>query len=233
MVKAMKQRQRPHDKGRENERKLGALIREARQIAGGLTLEELAAKVPGYDAANLSRFERGKQSMPTDKLEVVLDALGIDPTDLFARIMGPGVSDVRVYPLRRVPLISWVQAGLWSTASDPYEPGDAHEWVDVYAPVSDHTFALSVRGDSMTNPTGNPTFPEGTIIIVDPAVDAQTGHYVVAKLEGDEEVTFKRLYREGSRVWLVALNPKYDPLPVDRPMKICGVVVAKAYEPLL
>lgn len=54
------------------------------------------------------------------------------------------------------------------------EPGvrkeDAEEWVYTTALVSEMAFALRVRGDSMTNPLGSPSIPEGSIVIVEPDI---------------------------------------------------------------
>jgi SOS-response transcriptional repressor LexA len=119
-------------------------------------------------------------------------------------------------PLGRVPLISWVQAGNKSLAID--QRGD--EWEEVSVPVSRHTFALRVRGDSMS-----PEFPEGTILIVDPAVEAKNGDYVVVIFDNTSEATFKRLVVDGPLKLLKALNPTYPTISVTDDARLCGVVV--------
>ena len=62
----------------------------------------------------------------------------------------PEPSNVSAAPerLRRVPLISWVQAGDWSHAADLLQPGEGLEWIDTSVSVQAHTFALRVEGDS-------------------------------------------------------------------------------------
>ena len=50
-----------------------------------------------------------------------------------------------------------------------------------------------VRGTSMA-----PEFRDGDKIIVDPDLTPQPGDYVVAKLDGEEEATFKKLRPRGT-----------------------------------
>lgn len=123
-----------------------------------------------------------------------------------------------------VPLISWVQAGKPRSVSDPYQPGSAEEWEDVMVPVSKTAFALRVRGDSMVAPDGS-GFPEGTIIIVDPALTAKSGDYVVVRFQDSDEATFKRLIVDGPLKLLKALNPSYPAIPVTEDARLSGVVV--------
>jgi SOS-response transcriptional repressor LexA len=91
--------------------------------------------------------------------------------------------------------------------------------------VGPHAYALRVVGDSMTNPHGSPSFPEGTVIILDPEREAAPGKYVVVRQKGDSEVTFKQLVRDGGRFYLKPLNPRYPILEMNEDAVICGVLV--------
>lgn len=126
---------------------------------------------------------------------------------------------------REVPLISWVQAGAWDNLVDNFQPGDAERWIATYAKVSKHAFALRVVGDSMTNPSGAPSFPEGTIIIVDPERAAQPGKFVVVRQNLDSESTFKQLVRDAGKHYLKPLNPRYPLLEMLPDAVIAGVLV--------
>lgn len=107
-----------------------------------------------------------------------------------------------------IPLISWVQAGLWSEAIDLYSPGDFESIHPTTVPHGKHTFALRVDGDSMTAPAGAPghSFPHGMIIYIDPNQEALPGDYVVARHNGHGHVTFKRYTTEEGRPILKPLN---------------------------
>lgn len=125
----------------------------------------------------------------------------------------------------RVPLISWIQAGEWNEASDPLHPGEAERWMACLSPHSPQTYALRVRGDSMTSAHGR-SYPEGCIIFVDPERKSPTnGDRIVAKLVGTDEVTFKVYKEEDGRRWLHPLNPSH--LPIRDEFKVLGSVIGK------
>lgn len=64
----------------------------------------------------------------------------------------------------------------------------------------------------MTAPSGvHPSFPEGYIIHVDPDQSAKHNDYVIAKVVGDDAVTFKQ-YKEDEKPYLFPLNPDYKPI---------------------
>ncbi|WAL81338.1 LexA family transcriptional regulator [Pandoraea sp. XJJ-1] len=127
---------------------------------------------------------------------------------------------------RRVPVISYVQAGAMAEAVDAYPIGGALRHVYATVECSDCTFALEVEGESML-----PDFKEGDVIFVDPLVQPKPGQFVVAK-NCEEKATFKK-YRprgvdeNGNDVFeLVPLNPDFATIYSDRqPMHIVGTVV--------
>lgn len=124
---------------------------------------------------------------------------------------------------RVVPLISWIRAGSWGEASDPYSPGEADAWVATMKPTSARAYALRVRGTSMTAPHGK-SYPEGSLIIVEPERRSPVnGERIIAKLEGSAEVTFKVFKEEDGRRWLLPLNPQHE--PIREPFKVLGTVI--------
>jgi SOS-response transcriptional repressor LexA len=81
-------------------------------------------------------------------------------------------------------------------------------------------FALRVIGDSMA-----PEFHDGHIIIVDPAMPAQSGAYVVVDYQG--ETTFRQYVVENGRKFLRTLDGATDVELVEA-YQIRGVVVQRA-----
>lgn len=123
-----------------------------------------------------------------------------------------------------VPVISWVQAGTWNEAMD-CERQDDLNYLPCISNHSECSFALRVRGDSMTAPYGK-TYPEGCIIFVDPEIRMpSSGDRIIAKVNGEPEVTFKVFMKEGEKIWLKPLNSQH-PIITDE-FKVLGKVVGK------
>lgn len=124
----------------------------------------------------------------------------------------------------RYPVISWVAAGAWAEAVEPFPPG----FSDRYE-ISDYNskgvaFWLEVKGDSMTSPVGT-SITEGMLILVDTEAEAISGKLVVAKLSDSNEATFKKLVEDGGRRFLKPLNPAYPVEMCAENCRIVGVVV--------
>ena len=124
-----------------------------------------------------------------------------------------------------VPLVSWVQAGQWNDVVDVYRPGEGEKPVYTTRKVGPRAYALRVVGDSMENPNGRPTYPQGSIIIVDPDRDPIHGNAVIVRLDDSKQGTFKQLVVEGGVRYLKPLNPRYPIMKLDRKATLCGVVV--------
>lgn len=127
----------------------------------------------------------------------------------------------------KVPLVSWVQAGNWCEAVTPLHVTESDRWMDCPVSHSSQTFALRVRGDSMTAPSGaTRSYPEGCYIFVDPERrDPINGDRVVACLLDAHEVTFKVYKNEDGRQWLQPLNPSHE--PIREPFRVLGTVLGK------
>jgi len=127
---------------------------------------------------------------------------------------------------RKIPLISYVQAGALASKS-PIEAFDgSFEYVMTDMDWSEYSFALKIIGDSM-----EPDFKAGDVIIVDPEIEPTPGEFVVAA-NGDHEATFKK-YRptvasvNGHQHFeLVPLNDDYPILKsIDKDIHIIGTMV--------
>lgn len=127
-------------------------------------------------------------------------------------------------PKGSYPVISWVSAGEWMEAVEPYHRKAVERWYDTTVDCSEDSFWLEVKGDSMTSP-GGLSIPEGAAILVDPEIEPRNGKLVVAKLEQDNEATFKKLVIDAGRRFLKPLNPQYPMVEINGNCKIIGVVV--------
>lgn len=84
------------------------------------------------------------------------------------------------------------------------------------------TFYARVDGDSMT---GAGIF-DGDIVIIDKALEAQSGDYVAAYIDGEFTLKKFRLDESGRFAWLIPANSKYKPIKVteENDFTVWGVV---------
>lgn len=198
---------------------IGERIKSLRE-AKGLSQAQLA-KLCGWAApSRLGNYELGTRKVSADDALVLGAALGVSP----AKIMFGEDSDA-VFRQYEYPLFSSVQAGPFSEVGS-YTASDAKAWVETTRKASANAFWLEVKGHSMTAPQGvRPSFPEGMLILVDPAEDVEPGDFCVASINGDSEVTFKKYDRDAGVSYLVPLNPAYRVLDCDHTCRIIGKVV--------
>lgn len=217
---------------REN---LGLLIKEAGSQAA---LSEIIGKAP----AQISQWLNASVNSKTGKPRVMSNAIAreielktgkpsgwMDAPANKDDLKTPGGSNAEfVMPsgVRRVPVISYVQAGMWTEIVNSFQPGDANEWLVTSDTHSPNTFVLVVRGNSM-----EPDFKDGDLVVIDPSVRPRPGSFVVAK-NGREEATFKK-YRPrsvdvlGNDIFeLIPLNEDYPTMRSnEQAIEIIGTMV--------
>lgn len=134
----------------------------------------------------------------------------------------------------KVPLISWVNAGPFCNVEDPYAVGDAEEWLNCPVPHGPRTYALLVRGESMTAPPGmSPSYPDGYIIFIDPDQAYQHKDCCVVRKVDSDEATFKQILIEADGLYIKPLNPNW-PTGIEKlndNVQYCGKAILGMYIP--
>ncbi len=192
------------------------LIREGRKRLG--LSEQQFADAIGVSRGAVQQWEKPGGTAPKRSNQPrVAELLGVSLAELVSggTNISPGF-DMRA----EVPLVSEVEAGNY-TVIDNFKPNGRFEAVPVTVPVKQHTYALRVHGDSMVSETGD-SFPDGSLIIVEPEMAAVPGDYVIA-LNGSNETTFKQLIRDGGDLYLKPLNTRY-PIKLLGSATVIGVV---------
>lgn len=195
----------------------------------GITQEGLAERV-GLSQVAVHKILKGGKTRKILKLAAALECSpewlenGTPPQ----HVIDHGGNTNNVYVLGRanstMPLIGWVQAGAWCESPDQFAPGDAEKWLPRPPNAGPRSYALRVQNDSMTSPyPGQRTYPEGTIIYVDPDKPVHNGARVVARAGG--EYTFKSYVEDTGRKYLRPLNPAYPTIDITEDVHICGVVI--------
>jgi SOS-response transcriptional repressor LexA len=105
-----------------------------------------------------------------------------------------------------VRLLSSVKAGGF-VSIDNFGPHTQLETVPVTVDVKKHTFALRVHGESMRG-RGADSFPPGTIVVVEPAMKAKSGDFVIV-LNRSQRATFKQLVLIDGVSHLKPLNNRF------------------------
>jgi len=209
---------------------LGRALREAMAAHPELKTQAALARKAGLSQSTISRMRRGEVDPQSDNLRRVADALGIPVSRLLSPTavddLASSTSSVasQAKALRRVPIVSLVQAGGFGETVDPYPPGDGSGWLWCPVNCGPRTFALKVHGESM-----EPRYHDGDTIFVDPDVSEVHGSDVVVRLENEQEATFKRLVIDGSRRYLKPLNTRYPIIELTTDAKMVGVVIAGSY----
>jgi SOS-response transcriptional repressor LexA len=114
------------------------------------------------------------------------------------------------------PLFESVRAGLPFTP-ETHPTSQIH--LDTYLikhPTS--TYFVKVKGDSMEDAG----IREWDIVLLDRSLSPKNGDIVIASL--DWEVTLKYFEKKWEKLRLIPANPKYEPIVVDWPCEILGVV---------
>lgn len=192
------------------------LIREGRQRLG--LSEQQFAQAIGVTRGAVQQWEKPGGTAPKRSNQPrVAELLGVSVAELVS-----GGSNVgRTIAVRgEVPLVSEVEAGNY-TVIDNYKLTPHYDTVPVSVPVKRHTYALRVHGDSMASTNGD-SFPDGSIVVVEPELTAQAGDYVIA-LNAENQTTFKQLVRDGGEYFLKPLNPRYPIRPLGS-ARIIGVI---------
>lgn len=185
------------------------------------------SKISGVSQSYIFKILNDQIKKPSlDTLEKLASALDSTVAQLNHSLQLPKEADP-VVGLRKVPLISWVQAGLPTPVASL---DDMDKWYICPVRISKNGFALKVRGESM-----EPMFFEGDIVFIDPDVPAESGRIVAAVDDGaaDPEATLKKLVKDGPDYYLKALNPDWPGpkfQPFTQSMRIAGVAVGKYVE---
>lgn len=209
----------------------------------GISQREFVKKYNLGTPANLGQYLNGRRPLNVSLAARLAQILGVSISDFSPRLakeaaeLGISVSNVSPAPgasMKKIPVLSYVQAGLLSSHGQIPDPATCVDDCDfIYADNETPCgcFAMVIVGRSM-----EPVFIEGDTIIVDPAATPQAGEFVVASRvspqTGDIEGTFKK-YRprgfdeHGREVF--ELTPLNDDFPtinsIIEKVSIVGVMI--------
>ena len=209
--------------------------RDAMRAVGEKVTQEDVSEACGWSTQGaFSAYLNARTPLNLDALIKLSNYFGISPSEISPELaagiesvsgitdkMDNNVEAANIEGLKRVPILTYVQAGKWREAIQM--PTDDYVFVSI--DVSPYTFGARIIGDSMM-----PEFKEGDLIIIDTQIDPQPTDLVLA--ESHEGITFKKyrsrgINEDGVEVFdLVPLNPDFPTIRSDRSkVEIIGTVV--------
>lgn len=204
------------------------------QLARSQLAKKLSRKISQEDLANLcgwpgqsriSHYENDRRIPKGEDLMLMSKALLVQPEwILFGTDKNQNennfASSHRNFSC--VPLLNWMQIELW-----PKNPAEISQYIPTVTQAGPESFALIVNGDRMRS-TGieSPSFPEGSMIIIDPNKPAKHRSFIVYKDLHLGIIDFKQLIIERNVQYLKILNSNYPEQIACAPsnLKIFGSV---------
>ncbi|MDV5225358.1 S24 family peptidase [Providencia rettgeri] len=217
----------------EDANRLKALY-ESKKRSLGITQQQIADMLD-ISQGGVGHYLNGRNPLNVQIASVFSNVLQVpigdfSPTlakeaEMITNALSPNVSNPRPYrPAPKYPVISWVQAGAWNEACEPYTLNQIDEWYESEVHVQGAAFWLRVEGDSMTASSGQ-SVPDGSLVLVDTGREPINNSLVIAKLTDYNEATFKKLVIDGGQKFLKGLNPAWPITPINGNCKIIGVAV--------
>ncbi|MCO8056074.1 LexA family protein [Acinetobacter towneri] len=190
--------------------------------------QQQVADAIGVSKTSVIYWEKDENLPKHDSLMALASTLGVTSDYLLNGKNASIDNNVGVpFPLtgRLVPVISWVQAGSWTTVESVPAGTQFEEWLPPNPKCGKNGYGLTVVGESML-----PDFRPSDKIYVNPDFqtnDLKTGDLVIVSCEGDLEATFKKLIVESGNMYLQPLNPDWPEktIPLVDGCKLVGKVV--------
>lgn len=129
-----------------------------------------------------------------------------------------------------IPLLASAHVQDWMQNSAALKYRFDFQQIAVATSFSPTAFALHVLNDSMETTHGGPSFPQNSIVIVDPEYVMKEGSFIVVSLDHSQELILRQVMHEGNQRYLKALNLRYPPISMKDPYTIYGVVRAVIHQ---
>lgn len=196
-----------------------ALIKKLR-IEKKMSVEELAKKV-GVAKSTQSRYENGQRDFPINDIGKYAEALGTTVQYLL------GIENLETVPnndLVQIPILGEIACGEPIFIRENYE-GYIYEPVESLPPGE--LYYVRAKGDSM-----EPTIPNGSKVLIRKQSDVDSNDIAAVLVNGDTEVTLKRVKKQNDAVILMPDNPNYSPIIINEhnPAKIIGKAIRYTFD---
>ena len=196
--------------------KLGENISKFRKERG-ITQQELADKTGYKSKAGISDIERGKNTVPIDKLEVIAKVLKVKVSQLIdettEKSKQKAQSNITHFTndLISLPLFSSISAGYGAIIDNCFIDNEEIEYIPmIQFPNWQHCFAVRVKGDSMC-----PKICDGDIVVINTQFSIENNQ-IGAFMIDDEAFLKRKKISNDNTLLLVSNNDNYAPIVVTK-----------------
>ncbi|ENV56501.1 hypothetical protein F951_02199 [Acinetobacter soli CIP 110264] len=206
---------------------LGTRLKELRKNKK-ITQQQIADAI-GVSKTSVIYWEKGDNLPKHDSLMALAQVLNVSSAYLLNGEENDKSDSNVSMPFqisgRLIPVISWVQAGTWTSVEAVPAGTQFDKWLPPNPKCGKHGYGLEVSGESML-----PDFRPGDKIYVNPdfqVSDLKTGDLVIVSSESGKAATFKKLIVETDNMYLQPLNPEWSEkaIALEDGCKLVGKVV--------
>ncbi|MGX7199192.1 LexA family protein [Enterococcus nangangensis] len=170
----------------------------------------------GFAEATVRSWFNGDKYPRIDKLQALADYFNVSRS----RITEERTDNLqRVTSLTKIPILGEIACGEPITAEENVE-GYMEEITELLP--TGNLFYLKAKGDSMA-----PTIPNGSYVMIRQQPEVEDGEIAAVLVNGDTEITLKRIKHQGNIVMLMPDNTEFNPYIItpDNPARIVGKAV--------
>lgn len=187
----------------------------------GLEQIDLAHQLGRKSASSISEWESGKYTPKLKILSEIAQIFKVDIDDMMNVDLSVAPTNIiKIKETTSVPLIGTIACGDPIFAEENI--GDYIAFPSELLPSSGRMFFLKAQGNSMS-----PTIQDQSLVLIRKQSDVENGEIAAVLLNGNTEVTLKRIRKLNNSVLLEAINSDYEPLIVNEsnPAMIVGKAI--------
>jgi len=183
-----------------------------------LTMKELG-EIIGVAESTISMYETGNREPDLNTLSQIADYFNVTVDYLLGRDLPANTRQGRGI---KIPVYGEIAAGIPIEAIEDII--DFEEITPELAASGDF-LALSIKGDSMA-----PRIQNGDVVIIRRQEAVENGDIAAVMVNGDS-ATLKRVKTDNHGIWLLPLNPAFDPIfytkkeCAEKPVRILGKMI--------
>lgn len=171
----------------------------------------------GVPVATIFRMKRYDNNPTLSSIEPIAEFFGIDLNDLLYEDIQSDeyqAKNLSEETIKYIPVIELANVKKWPMNIN------AKVYVGTAGNIDDKSVGLKIDTSSFV-----PVFYEGTIVIVDPKVEARDGDYVLCEINKEDVPVLRQVFIDGKKFFFKPINPNYGSLEQIIDFKVLGVVV--------